>query len=249
MKRVSTTLLYLFVFIAVIHLSCEKSTDSRASSNGAGGSLARFAIVGNYLYTVDAHSLHVYDLTDPSKPVDKGTIFAGFDIETIFPYKDKLYLGASNGMYIYSLSDPVKPTKESHITHVRACDPVVSNDSVSYVTLRSTGNNCGGTRNVLNIYDVKNPKEPKLLKEVPMRSPYGLGIKGQALYICEASKGMIVLDLKDPYNPAWKKEFATESYYDVIPYGDVLIAYIDAGVCFFDITDPLEPVLLSKVKG
>lgn len=248
MKRVSTVI-YLFVFIAVFHLSCEKSADSRASSGGAGGSLARFAIVGNYLYTVDAHNLSVYDITDPSKPISKGSIFAGFDIETIFPYKDKLYLGASNGMYIFSLADPVVPAKESSITHVRACDPVVTNDTVSYVTLRATGTNCGGVRNVLNIYNVKNPKEPKLVKEVDMRSPYGLGIKGQALYICEGSKGMVVFDLQDPYAPAWKKEFAMESFFDVIPYGDVLIAYIASGVCFFDITNPLEPVLLSKVKG
>lgn len=249
MKRVSNTLLYIFLFTAVVHLSCEKNAESRANASGAGGSLARFAIVGNYLYTVDAHYLHIYDMTDPAKPVSKGDLYAGFDIETIFPYKDKLYLGASNGMYVYSVTDPAKPVKDGSITHLRACDPVVSNDSVSYVTLRNTGTGCGSSKNVLNIYDIKNPKEPKLVTEIGMTSPHGLGTKQNALYICEAANGLVVFDLANPYNPVRKKDFKDESYYDVIPYGDVLIAYIGAGVCFYDITNPLEPVFLSKVKG
>ena len=49
---------------------------------------------------------------------------------------------------------------------------------------------------------------------------------------------------------AKKKELKdAEIYYDVIPYGNVLIAYVQGGVCFYDITNPLDPVLLSKLQG
>lgn len=245
---------FVLVFGVMFNVACEKG-DSSASpdslsgqQNGAGGSLARFAINGNYLYIVDMHQITVVDIADPKTPLQKNVVWAGFDIETIFSYKNKLYLGASQGMYIFSLADPAKPVLEGSITHFRACDPVVSNDSVSYVTLRSTGGGCGSNKNVLNIYDVKNSQQPKLVKEVEMRSPYGLGLYDRTLYVCEGINGLVTFDLTDPYNPVKKAEFADEKYYDVIPYGNVLIAFIEKGVCFYDIEDPMQPALLSKLK-
>src|ERR1700754_1418513 len=144
MQRFNLKKIYVLLIVCfVIGIACEKagSSDSMADSpqGGKGGSLARFAINGNYLYMVDRHSITVVDITDPANPAHLGAVFAGFDIETIFSYKNKLYLGSQSGMYIFSLSDPTKPVKESEIMHFRACDPVVSNDSVSYVTLRSGG--------------------------------------------------------------------------------------------------------------
>ena len=244
---------FYILCLFVLFISCEKGSSEQAAhadaATGAGGSLARFTIVGNYLYMVDSHNLIIVDLSDPSKPEKKETYFAGFDIETIFSYKEKLYLGASNGMYIFSVTDPLKPVKEGEVTHFRACDPVVSNDSVSYVTLRSTGTNCGSNKNVLNIYNVKDAKHPELVKEVTMQSPYGLGIRNKGLYVCEGVNGLVTFDLSNPYNPVKKTEFTDEAFYDVIPYGNVLIAFIAKGVCFFDISDPVNPVFLSKAAG
>jgi len=253
--KLSFTNIYLLLFCLLISMSCDKNAaSSQADSNsapngGAGGSMARFTIVGNYLYMVDMHMLQVVDIANPTKPEVKGEVYAGFDIETIFSYKDKLYLGASNGMYIYSIANPLNPVKESDITHFRACDPVVSNDTVSYVTLRSQATNCGSNKDVLNIYDVRDPKTPKLITEVAMKSPYGLGIRNKALFICEGTNGLVTYELSDPYKPVKKAEYKDEVFYDVIPYGDVLIAFIQKGVCFFDISDPLKPVFLSKVQG
>ena len=102
-------------------------------------------------------------------------------------------------MYIYSVTDPATPVQESMITHFRACDLVVSNDIVSYVTLRSGNGSCGSTKNVLNVYNVKDIKNPVLVKEVDMDSPSGLGISRNALYVCEGDSGMVVFDLTDSF--------------------------------------------------
>jgi hypothetical protein len=253
MKLSKVLVIYFLLPALVISFSCSKSSDANASANaggsGAGGSLARFAISGNYLYLVSTYTLTVFDITDPTKPVKKAELNPAFDIETIFPYKDKLFLGAQTGMYVYSIANPANPVKQGSITHFRSCDPVVSNDSLAYVTLRSFGTGCGSVRNVLNVYNIKNITAPSLTGTVDMKSPYGLGIKDRALYVCEGENGMVLFDLANPYTPKKKREFTDQAYFDVIPFGDVLIAYIEKGVCFYDISNPLFPVLLSTVKG
>ncbi|HYE56539.1 MAG TPA: hypothetical protein VD996_16935 [Chitinophagaceae bacterium] len=251
MKRIQS-IIYLLLLLSLTQLSCDKSSDSgpKSPTSGAGGSLARFAISGNYLYTVDFSTIRIFDITDPANPLDKGMVNAGWDIETIFPYKDKLFLGGATGMYVFSIADPLKPTREGMVTHFRACDPVVANDTVSYVTLRSGGpGSCGGTNNVLNVYDVKIASSPNLVRTISMKSPYGLGIKNKGLYVCEGANGMVVFDLSDPYTPVQKQVITNETFYDVIPYGNLLIAYIEKGVCFYDISNPFSPVLLGKLKG
>ena len=255
MKRIHF-IIYVLVFVAASQLGCDKASDSgaKATTGGAGGSMARFAIAGNYMYMVDYSQLTVIDISDPTKPVKMGNaINVGGDVETIFPYKNKLFIGGMNGMYIYSIADPTIPKREGSVTHFRACDPVVANDSVSYVTLRTFANGTCGTapRSVLNVYDVKTMSSPKLVTTVDMKGPFGLGIKDKSLYVCEGSAGLVVFDLTDPYRPAKKKEIpgGGEYFTDVIPYGNVLIAYINGGVSFYDISDPQDPVFLSKVKG
>lgn len=255
MKLLNPKKIYVLLAACLISVfACEKSGGpdgalNSAPQTGKGGSLARFTISGDYLYMVDRHSITVLNIADPALPTMMGIVFAGFDIETIFSYSDKLYLGSSNGMYVFSLADPAKPVKEGEIMHFRACDPVVSNDSASYVTLRSGGGTCGSTMDVLKVYNVKNPKSITEVKEIKMKSPYGLGLHGNTLYICEGTNGLVVFDVSDGYNPVKLSEIKDDTFYDVIPYGNVLIAFIEKGVCFFDISDPKQPQLLSRLKN
>jgi hypothetical protein len=241
---------FIFILVFSVLFACSKQGETAAAgggTNGAGGSLARFAIVGNFLYIVDYQNLDVYDISSNNGPVFSSSQYIGFSIETIYPYKEKLFIGSATGMFVYSIADPQKPKQEGAINHIRACDPVVANDSMAYVTLR-TGVACGGNQNILNVYDIKSAT-PRLLTTVDMKSPYGLGIRSRALYVCEGLNGMTLFDLTDPVKPVKKKAFSSEIFYDVIPYQDVLIAYIEKGVAFYDITDPLNPVLLSNVKN
>lgn len=230
--------------------ACSKDakSDAAAAPDGAGGSLARYTLAGNYLYLVDDSKLDVYDCSDLAHPVFRSSHYIGFGIETIYPYKDKLYIGAATGMYVYGLDDPANPKLEGSVTHVRACDPVVANDTVAYVTLRSFGTNCGGTQNVLNVYDIRHTN-PKLVKTVVMAAPAGLGIYRNALYVCEGDKGMSVFDISEGFDPVLVKTIKGKIYQDVIPYNGVLISHIDEGICFFDISSPLQPVETGTVKN
>src|SRR5690349_21737790 len=102
--------LYLIV---IVSFSCNKSSSDAAAIGGAGqgGSLARFTIAGNYLYTVDKESLKVFDISNASQPVYKRTVPVGFEIETIFPFSDKLFIGSTSVVHIFSIADPSNPQK------------------------------------------------------------------------------------------------------------------------------------------
>lgn len=56
----------------IVFFSCDKQSDSTTSASstiGTGGSLARFTIVGTYLYLADDATINIYRITDLSKPI------------------------------------------------------------------------------------------------------------------------------------------------------------------------------------
>lgn len=227
--------------------ACSKDTKNSQPSPGKGGSMARFALTDNYLYVVNSVYLHVYDISAGGLPVEKNIIHAGWDIETIFAYDNKLFLGSSNALYIYSLENPTVPLMQSTVTHFRSCDPVVTQGNTAFVTLRG-GRSCGGTVNALMVYDVTNVKAPVLKSNIPLEGPYGLGVQDSALYVCDGTNGLVVFDIKSPHAPRVLQTIESDNMYiDVIPYNGVLIAYVKGGVQFFDISEPQKPVLLSSL--
>ena len=240
------------IFILPVLISCTKETAANgAASAGAGGSTARFTIAGNYLYVVDNVSLKAFDISSNTTPVFKSKTEIGINIETIFPYQDKLFIGSSSTMYVYSLSDPTKPTQlgKAEYTIRMACDPVVARDSVAYATLRSTGR-CGGGLSALVVYNIKNISSPQLMNTVFVTEPYGLGIKNNSLYVCEGLNGIQVFNITKAYDPIQVSDIRVNNttFYDVIPYGNILIAQVNDGFILYDIgTNPMQPAFLSRI--
>src|SRR5262245_5900912 len=119
--------LILLCFLFIIIISCEKNNtaaaDAAANSTGKGGSMARFTIAANHLYLADYSTIEVFDISG-SSVVKKNSVNVGFAVETIFPYKDKLFIGSRDGMFIYSITNPANPVKLGSALHLRSCDPV-----------------------------------------------------------------------------------------------------------------------------
>lgn len=247
-------ILFFILSGALFITSCDKAADSAApkttssSATGQGGSLARFTTANDHMYIVDNQKLYTYSLLDEKHPQLKGSIDVGFSIETIYTYKDKLFVGSSSAMYIYSISNPAQPTKLGQATHVRACDPVIANDSIAYITVRG-GTRCGGTQNALMVYDVKYITQPLLRKTVNMESPYGLGMTGNRLYVCNGSNGLNVYDITDPINPVLKKQLAGGTFYDVIIIDDLMIAMIEGGTALYELKANDEINLAAKITN
>lgn len=251
MKKLFFALLLLALFSG-----CEKSgADSAAfapGGNGTGGSLARFTLAGNFLYTVDKENLKVYDVTNPAQPAFKRTVPVGFEIETIYPFKDKLFIGSTSVVHIFDITDPANPQKLAQAISpdvMRRCDPVVAKDTVAFATLRTDGP-CGGTQSILAVYDIKDPTKPKQRGAAPVNAPYGLGYADNALYVCSETEGLVVFDITAAYTPLRLRNLtsSTSKFIDVIPYGNVLVCWLSDGLALYDITNRFNPAFLTKLN-
>lgn len=215
--------------------------------NGIGGSMARFGLLNDRLYTVSWSDIKVFQTTDPSLPVYRNTIqLDQGDIETIFPYKNRLFLGSQTGMFIYDVSDKDNPRKLGQFTHARACDPVVADDTHAFVTLR-TGTRCIGNLNQLDVIDVTNLMAPRLVKTYPMKGPAGLSKDGNLLFICDGTDGLKIYDATKPDNLALLKTIPLAEAYDVIAWNRIALTVTKDGIHFIDYSNPQQAFVAGKV--
>jgi hypothetical protein len=216
-------------------------------SAGQGGSMARFALYDDFLYTVDNSSLKLFDVREPASPQVRERIPVGFGIETIFPYEQKLFLGSNTGMFIYSVAQPAKPERLGMYSHAFACDPVVVHNDLAYVTLRSGEAVCTRASNQLDVVDVSNPRAPRLLRSFPMENPHGLGIDFPNLFICEGRGGLKLFNAQDPLaiDRNLLAQVRNVDAYDVIPYRNNLIMVGKDGLYQFDYSTRRELRQLS----
>ncbi|WP_034043521.1 LVIVD repeat-containing protein [Wocania ichthyoenteri] len=192
------------------------------SVTGQGGSLARFQIVNNYLYTVGNYEMTIFNIENLSSPNLVAKQNAGWNIETMFQADDYLYLGSTNGMYIYSLANPAAPEYVSDFTHWEGCDPVVVDGDYAYLTLRG-GNLCGQDESVLEVIDISDKTNPTLAARYVLENPYGLGIKSNMLFVCDGTAGLKLFDKTNPLNISVKKVYKNIQATDVIPLENNLI--------------------------
>jgi hypothetical protein len=236
--------------VAFLQASTAKTavTPGNPATTGIGGSMARFTIEGDYLYLLDAGSVHSVSIETLDNPIAKSKNMIAWDIETIFPNNGKLFFGAQSGMYIFGLTDPEKPNQISRYAHVRSCDPVVVEGDLAYVTLRS-GTTCQGFTNQLEVIDIKDLTNPVLLKIYPMTNPHGLGIDNKNLFVCDGDDGLKIYDATDYLKISDNQlaHYKNINTYDVIPYNNVAIMTGKDGIYQFDYSNPKDIKQLSRL--
>ena len=219
-------------------------------STGIGGSMARFTIMKEHLYSISNSTMQVFDISNLDNPVPGANLNLGWGIETIFPYKENLFIGSQSGMIIYDNSNPDLPIHLSTFSHIISCDPVVVENDIAYVTLRG-GSGCRNDfTNQLDVIDISNLSNPKLLVSYPMTNPHGLGIENGTLFICEGSSGLKVYNASDIYKISSNMlaYFGDFDAFDVIPYNNTLIMIGNDGLYQFDYSNPSDITLLSTIS-
>jgi len=222
------------------------SFDPATGPGGGGSSYATFAVIDNELYRVDGFNLHVYDITDNEKPKSVSSVSIGWDVETLHPTENYLFIGGNRGMYIFDRVDPRHPKQIAQIQHARACDPVVVSGPTAYVTLRGN-NGCGQAADELLCVNIKEPSQPKIIGVKPMTTPHGLAVKDSRLYVSHGESGYSLVNVSQPASPAVEATWPGATR-DFIWTGTTLFVLEDDNVAIYDASNPKEPRLLSKVE-
>lgn len=221
------------------------AAESSGGATGKGGSMARFAINGDYLYAVDHTDLITFNIQSdsPDKINQKGV---GWAIETIFPYRDNLFIGSESAMYIFELQNPANPEILSIYWHATACDPVVVEGDYAFITLRET-ERCPQGVNRLEVVDVGDLTQPRKVKFYNMISPHGLGIDNGDLFVSEGEHGLKIMDASDPENIRLLRHITDIKTFDVIPHNGVLMVTGESGIVQYDYSDINDLKHLSTI--
>ena len=226
----------------------QSNKNSPSSSIGHGGSMARFALAGNYLYTVGDQDLTSFNITNSNDPLFSNKTQVDWHVETIYPFKDKLFIGSNNGMFIYDInSSPGNPVKVGEFTHARSCDPVVADDNYAYVTLHS-GSTCLGYNNELDIVKLNELTNAELVKTYNLTSPMGLSKDGNLLFICDGTDGLKIYNASDALNLQLLKQFPGLETYDVIAWNKIALVVAKDGLYQYDYSNVNNIHLASKIN-
>ena len=236
------------VFYDAALASSQNSLPTANTAPGVSGSMARFTLLDNFLYTVTQSNLNVFNITAPENPVFVNSIALGWGIETIYPFKNNLFVGSQSGVFIFGTSDPSSPVQLSQFEHITRCDPVIADDNFAYTTIRSGADCHGNNINELDILNIQNLANTWLVKSYPLSNPKGLAKSGNTLLICDGTAGLKLYDAADVTNLRLLQTVGGIEAYDVITQNNNAIVVAKNGLYQYDFTNRSNVILQSKIS-
>jgi len=229
--------------------AASSATQSATKSSGVAGSMARFATVRDYLYAIDWSNLVIVDITGADNPLFIKRQYLNWNAETLYWFKDNLFVGTPNGMAVFNTQNPTNPAAVSWAGHWRNCDPVIADDKYAYVTIYD-GAVCGGSSklNELDVYDISKITSPVQVKTYALTNPHGLSKDGDLLFICDGRDGLKIFDATDVQNIKQIKQISGIDTYDVITLNGIAYVVTKNGLYQYDYSNTSNIRLLSSLK-
>lgn len=188
------------------------------NSNNTSGTVNRITAYKDHVYIVGRFDMHVLSNYNQIELVNTVSGI-GNEMETIFPLNDKLFIGSRASMEIYDISDPATPVHDYFFAHATSCDPVLATDEAAYISLRTAEfSPCPGNTNAVVVLNIANLENPQQVGEIEMRSPYGMALIGDKLYVGEGEQGLSIFDASDRHNIILEKYVSDIQAFDVIEH-------------------------------
>ena len=213
---------YIFLDFArnIIPKSAVPASFAGNSAEGS-GTVNRVAYSQDHVYILGQNDLKIIADSPALFEVVNADNFVHFgnDMETIFPYDNKLFIGSRSSMDVYDLSDAENPKYVYSFQHATSCDPVLPVEDAAYVTLRTADfSPCPGNINALVVIDISDLNNASQVMEIQMASPYGMTFFNDQLFVGEGENGLRIFNATNKLAPeliVWDKSIKA---YDVLPH-------------------------------
>lgn len=189
------------------------------------GTINRICVVKDHIYVVGIDKMHIFSNNQDVNKVKE--IKIEDNTETIYTDKDRLYLGSQTQLTIYNLTNPSSPREIGNVDHEESCDPVLAVGDYAYSTLRSvTNEGCSPSENILMVVEIKKSGRAKEVQTIEMKSPYGLALINNYLFIGEGTNGLRIFNAKYKDDLSEAKKLDQIVAYDIMQHptnSDIII--------------------------
>lgn len=220
------------------------------NSDQQSGTVNRIAHNQDHVYVIGLRKLSIID--DSDAQMNKvGSRGLTDDTETIFSYKNNLFMGSRSSMSIYDASNPTMVSETYRFDHATSCDPVLPTDDVAYISLRTAEfSACPGNINALIVLDIQDLSTPDEVTEIEMQSPYGMTIFNDLLYVGEGENGLKIFDVSDREDPVLISDDKSVEAYDVIkhPSADLILIAGPNGLEQFEMDEDHDLQFKSRIS-
>lgn len=208
-------------------------------------------VAGNYLFlaeetdwTQDTWQIQIIDISNPTAPVVSGSCpFSGDPKELTVTGGTALAAERERGLYIFDVSKPTSPRFLKNYDFSWSPFDIVVEGSRAYVV---------DNHKELYIFDISAPSSPVILgKYLCPETIAAISLIGNYAYLTTWGSGLEIINVKDPTRPVKEGVFFADypTIKNITINGNY--AYCNNDYYWFyilDLANPLEPVLLSKLK-
>lgn len=244
----------LLALTTMVACSDEFSSNEIGSSQGTqSGSYANMLVVNDFLYAITDSELITFGVEDSANPVLLDTQQLGFGAESLFHRNSILFIGSQTALHIYAIGEDGIPVQQSLTRYgnfgIAPCDPVITNDTLAYVTLSSTERICNTNFqiNELRFYNITDLEAPVLENIFPMIDPKGLALDGNYLFVCENTAGFKIIDVSDHLNPVVLHHIEDIQTTDVILQDGLALFVGRQAIHEYDYTDITDIKRLGRI--
>lgn len=198
------------------------------NSNSTSGTVNRITTYKDFVYFISFQKITTFQDNGQLALMSSTSVGNG-DMETIFTKDNQLYIGARSSMLILGLENPEQPQMVGFFSHPNSCDPVYPYEDVIYLTLRSGDfGGCFGDQNALWVLEATSlnnnvggwqvNQNIRTLQQIDMKSPFGMTMIGDKLYVGEGANGLKIFDATNRRNLSLLSWDKSVQAYDIIPH-------------------------------
>ena len=201
-----------------------------------GGSVNVISTDGTHAYVGGGQSLSVLDLSEPSQPLQVGSICLPNAIKSMSLVGNYAYVAAgAAGLFVVDVSDPASPTVRGR-WHQGGIDANAISVAGGFAYITSDEG--------MEVIDVSDPAAPvKVGSQGSGRSDYGVSVSGGIAVVLETQLAEIV-DVSDPAHPVALGNWG--SYANAVSLvGSTAYSVGGSGLNIRDVSDPANPKSLG----